>query len=229
MKILAVETSGLEASVALAEDDRLLAEEILDTAGRRNARLLLPAVDQLLKQNSWQPGDVDVVAVSIGPGSFTGLRVGVVFAKTFAWLNDARLIAVDTLQALAQRVTAPDCEIVVISDAQRGDVFVNSYQGDPVLEPVGTVRIASLDSVLAELQNQPQQILAGPGVRKFSDRIPETVLRASDHQLMPQASALLPAARRLIAQEHWADPDTLEPLYLRRSYAEEKRQPTGGA
>ncbi len=223
MKILAVETSGQEASIALADGDQLVAEHTLDTAGRRNARLLIPAVDDLLKQACVTPGQIDVMAVSIGPGSFTGLRVGVVFAKTFAWVNNAKLVAVDTLQALAQRVAPTDREITVISNAQRGDVFVNSYRGADVVEPTGEVRIEPLDSVLKTLKNQPDCRLTGPGVTDFADRIPDSIITAAGDQLVPRASALLPLARDFTFKEQWSDPDSLEPVYVRRSYAEEKQ------
>ena len=224
MKILAVETSGMEASVALADGDRRIVEQVLDTAGHRNARLLIPSVADLLDQLNLEPAAIDVMAVSIGPGSFTGLRVGIVFAKTFAWVNDARLAAVDTLQALAQRVVPTDREVMVISNAQRGDVFVNSYRGTDVMEPVGTVRLEPLDSVLAYLASHPQVLLTGPGVAHFADQIPDTVLTANDDLLTPQASALLPRARVVIEKQQWSDPNTLEPVYLRRSYAEESRR-----
>ena len=223
MKILAVETSGLEASIALAAGDELLAEHVLDTAGRRNAQLLVPAVDEMLQRFSFQPSDIDVIAVSIGPGSFTGLRVGVTFAKTFAWVNGARLVAVDTLQGLAQRVTPAKGEITVISDAQRGDVFVNSYCGGKVAVPTGTVRIESLNTVLVSLQVQSAHLLTGPGVELFADQIPKSITRAAGEKLLPRASGLLLAARDLIRTEQRTDLDSLEPVYLRRSYAEEKK------
>jgi tRNA threonylcarbamoyladenosine biosynthesis protein TsaB len=219
VKILAVETSGMEASVALAVGDQFVTEQMLDTTGRRNARLLIPAVDELLKQASLAPAEIDVVAVSMGPGSFTGLRVGIVFAKTFAWVNNAKLVAVDTLQALAQRVAPVDCEVTVISDAQRGDAFVNSYRGTEVMEPTGLVRIESLDTVLANLHTH--SLLTGPGVLHFADQLPDSIVTAEAEHQMPQAAALLPSARGLIIKDQWADPDTLEPVYLRRSYAEE--------
>ncbi len=226
MNILAVETSGMEASIALAVGDQLVTEQTLDTAGRRNARLLIPAVDELLKHAFLAPAEIDVVAVSIGPGSFTGLRVGVVFAKTFAWANSAKLVAADTLQALAQRVAPTDCEVTVISDAQRGDVFVNSYRGTEVMEPTGTVRIESLDTVLAGLQTHSHSLLTGPGVPRFADQLPDSIVTAEAEHQMPQAAALLPSVRCLIRKDQWADPDTLEPVYLRRSYAEESRRHT---
>ena len=85
MKILAIETSGFEGSIALSENSDVLAQRELARAGRRHAQTLVLEVAELLESHSLQPDQIDVVAVSHGPGSFTGLRVGVVFAKTFAW------------------------------------------------------------------------------------------------------------------------------------------------
>ncbi|MCH2202730.1 MAG: tRNA (adenosine(37)-N6)-threonylcarbamoyltransferase complex dimerization subunit type 1 TsaB [Fuerstiella sp.] len=223
MKILAIETSGLDASVALADADQLLAESILDTAGRRSARMLVPAVGEMLQQFSLRPGQIDVVAVSVGPGSFTGLRVGVVFAKTFAWINNTKLVAVDTLQAVAQRVLPTDRTITVITDAQRGDAFVNSYRGQEIVHPLGTVRIEGLERILKTVQEQADSLLTGSGVDRFNDQIPESIAVAAHDFRLPRASALFPLAFDMIGRGMWSDPDTIEPVYLRRSYAEEKR------
>ena len=226
MKILSVETSGLEASIALSEDGRLLDEQVLDTVGRRSARLLVPAVGKMLQTFLVHPTQVDVVAISAGPGSFTGLRVGIVFAKTFAWINGVKLVAMDTLQGLAQRAMPTSKEIVVISDAQRGDVFVNSYRSAKnIAEPVGTVRIQSMTAVLTELSEHHTHLLTGPGVKKHSDRIPDGIAQVAEDRHSPRASALVPAAEQMISAGRWADPQKLEPIYLRRSYAEEKKQP----
>ena len=226
VKILAVETSGLEASVALADGCQLLGKRLLDSAGRRHARLLVPAVENLLGDCSLAAQEIDVVAISIGPGSFTGLRVGVVFAKTFSWINHARLVAVDTLQALAQRVTGAHGEITVIGDAQRGDLFVNSYQfRDDLAQPLGEVHIESVSTVMARLQETRGHLLTGPGVIRFSDQIPVTIRRAADDLLAPEAAALFPVAQYRLMKSQWSDIDSLEPVYLRRSYAEEKADP----
>ncbi|MEO2033443.1 MAG: tRNA (adenosine(37)-N6)-threonylcarbamoyltransferase complex dimerization subunit type 1 TsaB [Planctomycetaceae bacterium] len=229
MKILAIETSGMEASVALADAEGLRVESVLDTAGRRNARLLVPAVQELLLKCDWQPADIGVVSVSIGPGSFTGLRVGVVFAKTFAWINNAKLVAIDTLQGLAQRLAPADGDITVISDAQRGDVFVNAYHHvaqQAALQPCGPVRIECFETVVDAIPSG--HVLTGPAVLKFRDQLSPSIVVAADDLLEPRANALLPATRESIARSNWADQDSLEPVYLRRSYAEEKRNAETG-
>ena len=219
----------MEASVALADGDELRVECVLDTASRRNARLLVPAVHESLLKFDWQPADIDVVSVSIGPGSFTGLRVGVVFAKTFAWINNAKLVAVDTLQGLAQRIAPADSDITVISDAQRGDVFVNSYYHltqQEAVQPRNTVRIENLETFVNTIP--AGNLLTGPAVLKFRDQLSPSFAIATDDMLEPRASALLPATRESIARSNWSDHDSLEPVYLRRSYAEEKHDAETG-
>ncbi len=100
VRILALETTETIGSVAAASDDKLLAELQLNPQ-QRSAASLAPALQDLLKMVGWRPGDVQLVAVTIGPGSFTGLRVGVTTAKTFAYAVGAEVLGVDTLQAIA--------------------------------------------------------------------------------------------------------------------------------
>ena len=88
-----------------------------------------------------------------------------------------------------------------------------------VMEPTDIVRIESLDNALASLQTH--SLLTGPGVLHFADQLPDSIVTAEAEHQMPQAAAMLPSARGLIVKGQWADPDTLEPVYLRRSYAEE--------
>src|SRR5687768_12135976 len=100
MRILALETSGLSGEVALLEGERVIAEQWLDP-GQRTARSLAPGMKQILQTAGWQPRDVQLVAVTIGPGSFTGLRVGVTAAKTLAYAVGCEVMGVDTLEVIA--------------------------------------------------------------------------------------------------------------------------------
>src|SRR5690606_6005893 len=109
MKILAFETSGLLGSVALletAEGKVVSAVERETPADQRTARSLLPTTHRLLSDHGWRPADVELIAVTTGPGSFTGLRIGVVGAKTFAYAVGAKLVGVHTLAALAYPIAA---------------------------------------------------------------------------------------------------------------------------
>src|SRR5687768_2419931 len=106
MLVLSIETSGTGGSIALVDDRACLAERSLSQAGRRHARTLVFELKQLLAEREVAPGDLGAVAVSIGPGSFTGLRVGVVCAKTLAYAVSTKLVAVDTFLAIAAQ--SPD-------------------------------------------------------------------------------------------------------------------------
>jgi tRNA threonylcarbamoyl adenosine modification protein YeaZ len=107
MITLGIETSGRAGTIALVEGGAVVAERSLTASGRRHARTLVPELGELLRNTGHTPTEVDVVAVSIGPGSFTGLRVGVVCAKTFAYATGCRIIGIDTFLAVATGMSAP--------------------------------------------------------------------------------------------------------------------------
>ena len=129
MRIVALETSAASGSVALLEDDRMLAERRLDSAQNTGA-FLAPALADLLSQQRWRGADVDLVAVTQGPGSFTGLRVGLATAKAFAYAAKAELLGIDTLEVIARQVfwsgiRAPRLHVVM--DAQRRQLYAAEY------------------------------------------------------------------------------------------------------
>ncbi|MEZ6041501.1 MAG: tRNA (adenosine(37)-N6)-threonylcarbamoyltransferase complex dimerization subunit type 1 TsaB [Planctomycetaceae bacterium] len=219
--LLAVETSGMIGSIALRSDDGEIIELLLDSEGRRHAQTLVADVQRLLCEQGVTPGEIHTVAVSIGPGSFTGLRVGLTFAKTFAWINKASLVTVDTLQAIAQQVPADIPVVAAISDAQRGELFWNEYGFDPESQlrcsnhPVTIIGPGQLSTSIP---------LSGPALTKqvsLNDRF--QVVDARFWQPRAYTVAQIGAAQRL--KDVVENVNALEPLYIRRSYAEEKRQP----
>ena len=224
MIILAVDTSGTEGSIAVSDDRRILGEPLLMAKDRRHAQTLVLQVDRLLMSLQLGPQDIDAVAVSIGPGSFTGLRVGVVFAKTFAWANAAKLVAVDTLRAVAQQIVDGINNVAVISDAQRSEVFVNEYTWDAKSESFvadDEVRIEAIETVVAQTVERGLHV-TGPGLVKFADQFPDSSLLVDSSLWIPGAAAVAQIGSLMMADNLLADPGTLEPLYIRRSYAEEK-------
>lgn len=222
-RILAIETSGYEGSIALSTGETTIEERSLATEGRRHAQTLVSETDRLLRDHSVAPSEIDAVAVSIGPGSFTGLRVGVVFAKTFCWANDAKLIAVDTLQALAQQIYAGEPRVTVISDAQRNELFINEYEWDSenaCRRPCGEIRIESLDELQQSLSDS--EFVTGPGLQKHAGVLTQ-ICRLSDARYwLPKAGSVLKIGQISYVEEEFSDMYLLEPLYIRRSYAEEK-------
>src|SRR5436190_605976 len=113
-------------SVAALEDDRVLVEQDIHP-GQRSAQSLAPAMRDVLASVGWKPAEVELVAVAIGPGSFTGLRVGVATAKTFAYVAGCKIIGVDTLEAIAWRTSVEHREFYTILDAHRKQVFAARF------------------------------------------------------------------------------------------------------
>ena len=232
---LAIETSGRAGEVALARDGACLEERGLRQAGRRHAQSLVVEIDELLRAHGFAPQAVNLVAVSIGPGSFTGLRVGVVCAKTFAWATGAVLVAVDTFACIAENAVGVQASagleppeggtptrVFVIGDAQRGDLYLGEYirDGSGAFVRAGPIHIVPAEEWCRS--RSPADVVTGPGVEPYSDLLNGRcrVLPAEFRE--PRAAIVARLGERMLAAGETADPFTLEPFYLRKSAAEEK-------
>jgi len=195
VRILALESSLYEGSIAALDSGKVLREIRLDPA-QRTARSFAPALAQLLRDVGWKPKDVQLVAVATGPGSFTGLRVGVTAAKVFAFAVKAEVVAVDTLEVIAAQVPPGNhSSIMAVVDAQREELFLRSYLQTPAghLGDRLEFQIISNDAWIAELdqlvsrakQSGLDQIpvtVTGPGLIKLVDRIPASIpVTPSEH------------------------------------------------
>jgi tRNA threonylcarbamoyladenosine biosynthesis protein TsaB len=229
MRILALETSDKTGSVAALDDCKLLAELTLDRT-QRSAQSLAPAMQTLLKQVGWRPGDVQLVAVSTGPGSFTGLRVGVTAAKVFAYAVGAEVLGVSTLEVIATNA-ATKFPLSVVIDAQRGELVVQtfSHQADGWFEPIGPEELLDADVWLARLQpdstvsqGNDNFVLTGPGLARLVERLPPGVEVLASPLWQPQAAVVGRLASRYHALGRRDDLWKLVPHYYRRSAAEEK-------
>jgi tRNA threonylcarbamoyladenosine biosynthesis protein TsaB len=232
MWILGIETTGMAGSVALSRvpDGLPPAGEFLDEpiwcedlpVERRSAQTLAPAMQALFDKAGCQPRDIGLVAVCVGPGSFTGLRVGVGTAKTFAYAVGAQAVGIDTLDVLAHQVELVDGESAsCILNAQRGELFVARYAyGIDCLEPC---RIVSLDQWLSGLREGEHVI--GPPLEKLCGKLPAGVRVAPPERWQPHASTVvaLGAATWLAKPAGVSfNPFDLLPKYIRRVAAEEQ-------
>lgn len=229
MWILGVETSGAGGEIALLRDDEVLAEQPLAQAGRRHAQTLISEVDQVLRRFGLKPRECDAVAVSHGPGSFTGLRVGIVFAKTLAYATGCRLAAVETFAAIAANSPSDVSEVWVIEDAQRGDLFVGRYRREPNSQWRNTSAVSIVPAEEWLATRTAEDVLTGPGLRKLP-RQPAPPARILDQEVwFPRAATIARLGRSQIEAGQVDDPWSLRPFYLRKSAAEEKwdalRQP----
>ncbi|MFO0999313.1 MAG: tRNA (adenosine(37)-N6)-threonylcarbamoyltransferase complex dimerization subunit type 1 TsaB [Planctomycetaceae bacterium] len=218
--LLAVETSGTLGSIAIADGPKLLASRILAAGGVRHAQSLVTEVDKLLQELALTPTEIRSVAVSIGPGSFTGLRVGLVFAKTFAWLNQSQLVAVDTLRAIAQQAPHEEMFVTAVVDAQRGEMFAGTYRFDSMpgcRQLTDPIRVTSQDALPKDY------LLTGPGLSKLRPQLAAEHRLQEESSWQPRASTIAQLGQDMVGRKEFSIPETLEPVYVRLSYAEEKR------
>lgn len=228
MICLGIETSGLDGSVALWRDGAAI-ERKLATAGRRHAQTLIAELRDLLADAAVPLADVDGVAVSIGPGSFTGLRVGVVAAKTLAYSRGLKVVAVDTLAAIADRAPPDWPRVFVVSDAQRGDLFLGEYRRDDLRawQSTGRVRIVPGDEWLAS--RAAGDTILGPGVSRLRTPPDGVTVVHQEWSTRPSAAAIAAIGATRLLTHQSDDLWTLSPVYIRPSAAEEKRTMTSGA
>ncbi|MBS0201506.1 MAG: tRNA (adenosine(37)-N6)-threonylcarbamoyltransferase complex dimerization subunit type 1 TsaB [Planctomycetes bacterium] len=228
MLVIGIETSGLNGSVALNRDGQCLESRRLDQAGRRHAQSLTLELRQLLRDHQATPQDVQVIAVSRGPGSFTGLRVGLVCAKTFAYATGCQFVAVDTLAVIAENCPPDINDTWVVEDAQRGDLFAGRYQrsSENHWEQVSPVVVVASDSWLP--QRTKLETVCGRGLLRHdhSELSCRCLVEESFTRPRAEVAAFL-GERRLLTTHRSDDPDfdfwKSIPFYIRPSAAEEQR------
>jgi tRNA threonylcarbamoyladenosine biosynthesis protein TsaB len=227
--VLALETSSVGGSVALLDRDNVLSHRRL-AEGRRSGQWLAPAIDEVLRELGREPRELGLVAVTTGPGSFTGLRIGVTTAKTLAYAVGADVIGLNTLDVIAAQ-TPPSlgghgAELHAVLDAQRKELCVARYQ---LAESGGPVRLAA-DAIVpieAWLQSlAPGMVVSGPGLAKIESRLPAGVIVVEATLREPDAATVGRLAWQAHCQGRRDDLWKLAPAYLRLSYAEEKVAPT---
>ncbi len=223
MRILAIETTERIGSVALADGGDLLAQLQLPDH-LRSAQSLAPAIRQALGQVGWTPQDVELVAVPAGPGSFTGLRIGIATAKAFAYAVGAEVLGVDTHEALAWPCPAEVSRLVTVIDAQRGQVVARLFarNGSGHLVPHTESELLDVDCWLASLG--PGTRVTGPILHRIADRLPEGCDALPQDLWHPSAGSVALLAHRQHVAGRRDDLWQLMPVYSRPSAAEEKRR-----
>jgi tRNA threonylcarbamoyladenosine biosynthesis protein TsaB len=226
MRIIAIESSGRHGSVAALHGENSEAPLIRQTVlggGQRTAQALVPALHDLLADVGWPPQSIELVAVAVGPGSFTGLRIGVTTAKTFAYAVGANVIGVNTLVALAAQAPPSPGPLWTILDAQRQELFVAKFDSDP--RGAGVVNcdtaIVSQDAWLSKLK--PGHRVSGPPLRRLAPRLPDGIVLVPETFWQPMAAAVGQVAWQAYQAGQRDDVWKLAPHYYRPSYAEEKR------
>lgn len=226
MKILGIDTSSMAASVAVIEDNKLICEYTINTK-KTHSQKLMPMIENMLGLSDLNVREIDAIAVCEGPGSFTGLRIGMATAKAIAHVNDIPVIGVNSLEALAANMNLCDKKICSILDAQRNQVYTGRYQyeGTKLVE-IKEIGIQQIDELLEELaQSGEQWILVGEAVYKYEDKIKEIAnieIPAASNNVTKAGSLCSVAKVKFDEGKDIFNCYTVNPLYIRKSQAEEQ-------
>ncbi len=227
MKILAFETSAKAGSVALMEDGCVLGQYYENT-GLTHSQTIMVMAQSLLESCNLTPQDVDAVAVAAGPGSFTGVRIGVAAAKGFAWGRQIPLYGVSTLEAMALSLGVYDGYVLTVMDARRNQVYNALFLAEEgKLRRLCPDRAISLSDLEEEIKKLEKPIfLVGDGsilcYNALKEGVPSLIL-PPEHRMHQKAEGVALAAEQAIRDRLPGDGASLEPNYLRLSQAERER------
>lgn len=227
MKILALESSAVAASAALCEDEMLLGQTYLHT-GLTHSQTLLPMAADLLEQCGLKPQDLDLIAVAAGPGSFTGLRIGVAAAKGLAWAAELPCAGCSTLEAMAWSLAGFQGEVCAAMDARRHQVYNARFQVNGTaphrLTPDRAIALADL---VKELEGTSvHQIVVGDGAQLCCDALTAAgipAVLAPPNLRMQSAWGVARMGLELARTGQTVSPGELVPIYHRLSQAERER------
>ena len=228
MKILAVDSSGLVASVALLEDDNLIAEYTVNYK-KTHSQTLLPMLDEVVRMTDTDMSSVDAIAVSKGPGSFTGLRIGSATVKGLGLALDKPIVGIPTVEGLAMNLYGADALICPLMDARRNQVYTGIYKfHDGKLQVVKDQIPLGIEEIIEALNLIDQKVIfLGDGVPVYREVIEKNLTVeytfAPAHLNKQRAGAIGVRAFEYYQQGLFVSAAEFEPEYLRLSQAERER------
>jgi len=234
MNVLAIESSGLTASVALMKDDRLIAEYTVNNK-KTHSQTLLPMISEIMDAGETAPGELDCIAISRGPGSFTGLRIGSATAKGMGLALNIPLAEVSTLEGLAYNLYGNEgCVICPIMDARRSEVYTGAYEfvsenEGYILETIIPEEALPLKVMLGKLEKLGRKVIfAGDGVPVYKELIKESFNGlysfAPASCLLQKAASIAALGAKIYNRGGCVNADEHVPVYLRKSQAEREKE-----
>jgi len=216
MNILALETSDKSGSVALFHQNRLIGQRQLP-ADQRSAQGLVPVIREMLSTAGWQPNTPRLVAITVGPGSFTGLRIGVATAKVLAYATAAEVMAVNTLDAIALQAPLVGERLFVAMDAFRQELFVATYErlekpeGESFWERSEPAQLVGAEDWFKSLP--AEAMVTGPALQKYSGSVKQPAMIVEKEYWNPSATSVAQVAWRQYQRGERTDLWGLVPLY----------------
>ena len=229
MNIIGIDASGIAGSVAYISDYKLVGEYYV-CHKLTHSQTIMPMLEHLKQMIGIELEKIDAIAVTSGPGSFTGIRIGVATAKAMAMALNVPLIGIPTLDVMANNMVFTDAMICPIMDARRNQVYTAYYQWEQEkLVRKSDYLGIEIDVLLEAFEKEAKSVIfLGDGVDVFKEKIKETLgeraLFAPAFLEMQRASTLAYLACRAYEKGEVENPDTFVPLYLRKSQAERERE-----
>lgn len=232
MNILSIDSSGLAASAAVVSDDVVRSEFVVCNK-LTHSETLMPMVDKVMDASGLSLSDMDAIAVSEGPGSFTGLRIGSATAKGLAEAIGKPVIGIPTVDALAQNMVGYEGHIVPLMDARRNETYTGIYTFEAgMLKVIRTQCAVPLSEIIEDVNSRGMKtVFLGDGITAFKEqiktecRIPYLFAPAS-HRLQ-RASSVAMLAMQYLSEGKYQDAKDHAPVYLRVSQAERERAERG--
>ena len=224
MTILAMDTSAKAASVCLASEERIIGEFFINTS-LTHSQTLVPMIEQLCEKSEVLMESIEAVAVNAGPGSFTGVRIGVAAAKGIAFQHDLPCVSVSTLKSMAYNMLGGDCVVCALMDARCSQVYNAMFRVTAErVERLCDDRAISLSDLKLDLRNYTEKVVfVGDGAQiafKSLENPPENVFLAPINRISQNAVSVACAAFKQINDGKTLTPAELMPVYLRLPQAQ---------
>lgn len=223
MLILGIETATEQVSVAIGGHEGVLGLFEV-TRGRRHAETLVPAIEFLCRQADIEIEEFGAIAVDVGPGLFTGMRVGIAAARSMAQALRIPMIGISSLDLLAFPLRLSDRVIASVIDARRGEIFYAFYRQVPAgIQRVSEPRVGRVDDLVADLLDRGQDVVCvGDGALRYRAEITDGLRVEFAEQYLghPSAAPLVQLAHAKAMREDWVHHSLLAPMYLRRPDAQ---------
>ncbi|MEN8904587.1 MAG: tRNA (adenosine(37)-N6)-threonylcarbamoyltransferase complex dimerization subunit type 1 TsaB [Clostridiales bacterium] len=228
MKLLAIDTSTSCAGICIYEDNKVLAELNINNDKKTHSQKLIPYINNLLKEFGFKVSDFDIFAVTTGPGSFTGLRIGITTVKIFSYIYKKPLVGVTTLDTMVYNYHFSEKILCPIIDARNSQVYTSIYTNNGHLDRITDYMAIHIDELIKILNNFNREIIfLGDGIDKHRDFLDKTIKSkcffSPANLKFQKSSSLATLAYEMYLRGEVSNSFKLEPFYLRKSQAERIR------